>query len=55
MEVVIWWLYIQSGQYCVGVTCMLIGCYYLLVEIANFTGDLNLQQYRLVDLKFRIW
>jgi hypothetical protein len=56
MEVVVWWLqHIQSGQSCVGVPFMLVGCYYLPVEIANFPGDLNLQQYRLAALKFRVW
>jgi len=42
MEVVVWWLHVQSGQSCVCVPCMLVGCYYLSVEIANFPGDLNL-------------
>ena len=55
MEVVICWLHIQSGQSHVGVSCMLVGCYSLPVEIANFPVDLNLQYCRLADLKFRIW
>jgi len=34
---------------------MLVGCYYLPVERAHFPGELILQQYRLADLKFRVW
>ena len=26
MEVVVWWLHIQSGQSYVGVSCMQVGC-----------------------------
>ena len=26
LGLVVWWLHIQSGQSCVGVSCMLVGC-----------------------------
>jgi hypothetical protein len=29
VENAVWWLHIQSGQRCVGVSCLLVGCEFI--------------------------
>ena len=36
---VVWWQHIQSGQSCVGVSCMPVGCKYIYV--VQFVGMYN--------------